>query len=612
MIDLGSKDPVAMFQQGVKDCIRSMSPRLEQAVESSEAYQSKSPIVSGDEVSVAINHLRPIIEVLVPRIMRGIHPQRPFFPIRTCWDEYNWMGDIYEDALDKAMNQGGYKRELTTAIRWFLGYGTAYMSPYIDTWSEDRYRSFVLNDPMSGGIQGYQEERDRVMQDGLMYEALPLWAVLVPYAGSTLKSKDYRIIQRLMTVEEAKRRIESNPDVFKMPKGKDSKSLKGGVNTEGAEWFAKFEVDTGRTEASDINSNVGVWYEFYSEKRWEVFWNGDIHLTPDGTPRMTNIDRRMPPLSQLKLNPGLKSNQYFGEPIWEWIKDKALVDELFLSLYGHKALMDASKTTVIDKSRIDPERFNEMQYRGVIEVQGDVNGAFTVRDYSHPGDAELQIHGILDDSIRRQVNIPEMMEGTAPAPRQTATIGQAMLSEGQINVGSIADYVRETYSIDMAAITLSLFGEHMSITKLARYVGWPKAMQVKTPNPYMIPGGFYLELEDMEAQEKKSLEFQKLEKAWSYLSQTPQVAGNPAALSIFVEAFLDNLTSFSREKKDIILGKTVPNEQQMTPPMGGASPQGEGQPPVQQGIPRAPSMVPPEQMGTPELTRQANVEARTG
>jgi hypothetical protein len=649
-VDQGTTDTIDMIQEAIKVCRQGMSERVALWLEAKDAYETVAPIVNSNEVSIEVNHVNPLIERLLPREIQAVHPQRPYLPLRANLTENQWAARIYERAIDNSMDRGGYFPSYVDGERGKLNYGCGFVRPFWDAWYENQQIRQPQFGP-DGQIQGLSNQVQRMMRDGLRFEYIPCWAALAPPNGDTLLSKEFFIVNRVVNLAEIERGIETKRYAIDPAVG--IAKLKSGMTSEGVEWQKQFEKDVDVAYQGSDTQRVGVLTEFYSDKRWACLWNYEIDLSfkMDQSPRLYNVDLRTKPVAQLRRNVGVGASRFWGEPWWATIRDKSMLDSLWMTLYAHQLLQSGNRIKFIREGLIDKEKLTAgLPYGAVVEIPESVRDVREVIDEwesAPPGSGMMEMHGFTDDQITRMSSQTEITRGQQPAGTPTAKGMSILQSEQQTNLGFGARYDENTYLVEMAALVTSLFGSNITIPQMAELVGWEDTQAVNmTPDPNSIPGGYHMQFDGAERVVQRQLRFERIKEAWSDLSQLPRIASSDEAQNVFIEEYLKMAGMDDRKIEQVMTAPSPPPPPPEPPPPAPASvPQGpkvsvsfkgellpvpeqmallqasmgdmQGQPPPaappRPGVPeaplqQAPTMTPPDEMAAPASNEQAAVE----
>jgi hypothetical protein len=605
MVDQGTKDVADMIRTAVDECRQSMRSVMDRVREAALAYKTKAFQQGRRKVTVEINHLRQIVETQLPRDMAALHPGRPYLPLRANDVKSAQFARIYERAIDNSMDRGGYFPAAAATLRAAETFGFGYIMPYVDVWYEDTETSSMAWDP-AGDMMGQNRDFRPRLQDGIRFQNVPVNAVLVPRIGGSLLEKPFIIIRRIVSLAEIERRIEVKRYV--LPPGVGTEQLRNASPIVDLDTQLTFEDELSLSSESGIRGDIGILSEFYSDKRWCASWNDTIDLTHgmDQSPRLRNVDRRTKPIAMMRINTGVGPDQFFGEGWYEAIRDKTRLASLVTSQYAHQLMLDSNRIGLYRDGPIDSEQIRTMDYGdmlGVDDTIQDLGQLISSVKFGEPSKELMEFGQFLDERIAQISMQPPIVSGQSPTPRQTARGMGILQSEAQINMGFNAKYLETTYLVEQAALTSSIFGSNTTLMQLADLVGWDDAMIVQSADLRMIPGGYHWQFDGSDRVSQRQLKFERLEKTWSLLSQTPLIVQNPDAIKAFGEEFLE-ATDMDDRRRDRILGNVA--QPQAPPGQPGAPPGAPGTPALP--LEQAPAMMPVNEIPTPAGNQAAQSE----
>lgn len=610
MVDLDSKDGVQILRDAIEESARYIKPRINMAVEASDAYQSKMPVLSTDDVNLDVNYLKPIIKRFAAQHSLALDGERPYIPLSVNLAEEKAKGKAYEEAIDEAIEDAGYTRVRTSLWYWTLCYGDSFNQISWESYDcREKKRSPFFDE--YGQFQGFQEEISESQKDNLCMEAVPFWQMGFPAAGTTLLQKDWAFRWSIKSVNEIMRMIDLGrfPSI---PKHIDRKFLRANSHDNSVAYAKHFNQQLGMGAFDSTDEDIGILYEFFSADRWVVVWNLNVDLDPKNhEPRLYNVDKRTKPFAQLKLPSGVGGDQFWGEGLWEQIRDKALIANLLTSLHAQHAVKDAMKIKLVDTRAFDEETLKRVGYGDMLEYDGSMlpNGTppIDVLDQGKPDSSLLDLSGFVRERVEDTVNEPAIARAQSPSPKQTAT-GMGILQQNLAPLQSfLTSFSEGTYKREFADLVISLYSTEASYTAFAMAVGFERAQMAMTPDPYSgIYGGFKPRFEGADRVGAKAVRFEKFLQfynfASAYFQQLVTMAQDPNLAQLAMqrmEALFRSWEQFVEGLPDKERAIIFTDQAAMMPaPMPAMGPEGA---PMEAG-PNA--QVPPNQIKTPILNQE--------
>ena len=578
MPDLSAKKSDADASILVDEALRMgqqwMSAKMRLWAEAYEAYHARGPIHSTSGINIKVNSLKPVVDTILPRDAQGLWPQRPYIPLRARNRDYAQKARYKERVIDAQNTRARFFPHAVETLKMALIYGTAYTKWWWDVWYENAFDRVIETDPVTGQIIALREAKSQIQKDGLALQAKPPWSLIVHPGGQTLTEKQWVIEKDVIPFSEAERMIDLS--LWKMPKGKKAKDLLKGPTGSGFDvWETQWQRDLA-SFGSDLREEMVIVHSLYSGQGKDGRWITSLNYmltVQDSESRMDNMDPRVKPFAKMAINPHIGSNRFFGEGLWDDIRDMSNLKDAMLSLYADAVIMQRTRWFLYDETHVDPESLNAT-FGGKIRVKNPselgsegFDRALRVLDVPPIDGGLLELVGIGSETIAERTGRNQIAAGNAPTPRQTAR-GTEILSEATASrIGFGSRYVEQTYMYEIADGICKTAARNMGLVQLMDDGGlsYDEAVEMLSADPYDIPGGFDYEFDGADQVLRRNEKHQKLIEGYDKIGNDPLIAGNPAAKMLFIRELARDMERFDEFEIDVITGVTQGAEQPMMP-----------------------------------------------
>ena len=613
-------DAVVLVNEREEIARRAMGPRLDLYTEVLDAYNSKGYVDDPEGVHIKINRLRAAIKQNVPRHATALWPQRPYIDFRAKHDEYGRRAKNKVKAIDGECERAKY---WPTACDWLEkgeAFGNAGMEVCWDAWTETVEDRKIETDEMTGQIVNISTESYDKQMDGLKLKVHGPHACLWAPGGRSATEKDWLIVVEMMPNDEIERMIDEG--VWKLPpkvtKDKLKAVLKSGPDVMGfGNWSQSYQGNMSGFSGA-ARDNVSVLLRMFSANRWITSLNYALAVQ-DTENRHTNMDKRIKPVAWLTINAHISDESFYGDGEWAMIRDLAEYDDSLLSLYLEARLTAGNPVVLYNKNAIADKSEIVLSPGNAIPV--NVPPGRSLREgidfLSAPNDNRdfLELHSLFGDLMDSRMGQPGIQRGEIPSPRQTVGVTRMSLEEGVTRLGHQTRYVENTGLFDLNFLITKYCGANMSLVQIMDQGGLThdEAVEVVSPDPQDIPGGFEWEMQGAERVVRRQEKDQKLLDTFNLTANVPAIATGPGAL-IMVKKILERSEVLDdKEQEGMMLDQYIQAaqaqaemqlQQMMAPPM---PPGGAGAP--VESVGQQGAVMPPDQVGEsiPDATQMQGV-----
>ena len=604
-------DPVIAVDQCIDIGARYMEPYANIWKEAQEAIRAKGYVDDAEGIQVHLNRLLGAVEHNLPRDASALWPQRPYIPIEAKNKlEYGEHAKIKQKVVDAQMDRAQFFIHGTDCLKMAETYGTAFMEVLWNVWVENISDREIERDPRTNQIVNLGRTQRKMLRDGLGFRGRGPWEVFAHPVGSTLDDKLWVCTKDLISVAEAERLIDIGK--WTLPDDVERSDLKKGPDDKYSKWADQWNRDM-QPFSDDISGDVGVLCRLYSEGRWLTTWNYNI-LFQDTENQHINMTARTKPMAMLRLNTRVGAQRFYGQGIWEKIRDLASLDDDLMSIFIDTLLKQNARWFMYDDEYVDHEDL-KAEHGGLIRIKGhgqidNFDKAVRVLDVPPVDKSLMEGHNLLQETEDDRKGQQDISRGIAPSPKQTLGGSQMLAEASGVRQGFTARYLEMTFMVDLSYLATKKCSENMSVIQMVDDGGvtFEEAVMVKTPDPEDIPGGFDYAFEGSDRVARRKEKHEKLIEAWNLVGNHPFMANGPGALYT-IKQILESTESFDpnqlreiEESMQMAMNPPPPPEQ--PPPPEGMPPPG---PPPVESVGATGAIMPPAQIGTPNVN-QAPVE----
>jgi hypothetical protein len=609
-------DPTVLVNEREAMARQAIGSRLDLYREILDAYDSKGYVDDPEGVHIKINRLRAAIKQNVPRHAAALWPQRPYIDFRSKREEYGRRAKNKVKVIDGENERAKFWARGCDWLEKGESFGNAGLEVGWDVWVETVEDRKIEVEPRTGHIVGISSESYDKQMDGLKLKVHGPHACLWSPGGNTALDKEWLIVREVFPNGELERMFDEG--VWKLSKGvtmdKLRSVLKAGPAAMGYDqWSGAYQSDLAGF-AGAARDGVSVLLRLFSKDRWITVVNYALTVQ-DTDNRHTNMDKRIKPVAWLTINAHIGDESFYGDGEWALIRDLAEYDDALLSLYI-EARMVAGNPVVLYNKNTGPDKSEIVLQPGQsIPVNTPSGRPLTEGiDFLNPPQANtdlLDLHGLFGDLIDRRMGTPGIMRGEAPTPKQTLGGTEIILQEAVTRLGHQTRYVEHTGLYEANVLVVKACAANMGPVQIMDQGGldYEEMIDVVTPDPQDIPGGFEWELQGAERVVRRQEKDQKALETFNLAANHPAMASGPGSIVLLREVLersevlddkqieqlrLDDQIALASAALDMQLAQIQQQGMTPVPPEGGPAPTGGFESVGQQG-----AVAPPAQVGEP-------------
>ena len=596
-------DPVLLVNERAEQSIRSTGSRRALYQEVMDAYNSKGYVDDPEGVHIKINRLRAAIKQNVPRHATALWPQRPYIDFRAKNDLFSRRAKNKVKVIDGENERAKYWKKCCDWLEKGEAFGNAGMEVGWDAWNENVEDRKVEVDPMTGQVVKISRDSYEKQMDGLKLKVHGPHACLWSPGGPDALSKTLIIVEVLPNDEIERMVDEGN---WELGKGVTREKLKA-VLKQGpsagpyGDWESVWQGNLSGY-AGAARDNVSVLTRLFSPDRWITSLNYTLALQ-DTENRHKNMDKRRVPLAWLTINAHISDESFWGDGEWAMIRDLAEYDDMLLSLYLEARLSAGNPVVLYNSDAIGDKTELVLEPGAAIPVNLPAGRKLSEGiDYLVPPQQNndlLDLHSLFGDMMDNRMGQHGISRGEIPSPKQTVGVTRMALEEGVTRLGHQTRYVENDGLFDLNFLVTKYCGTEMSLVQIMDQGGlsYDDAVEVATPDPSDLPGGFEWELQGSERVVRRQEKDQKLLDTFNLVANQQAITAGPGAIILTKAVIERSETLDDKQMEDMMLDEQIEAAKQMlTMQLQGGPPPVDPNAPLE-SVGQDGAVMPPNQVG---------------